>query len=77
MLCLEFNVNHSQQSLSLFIQVKLFRFISHWYPYYITLKEETFAILGFLAKFVKVCSREIFVIYKPQKFILAKKKEEF
>ena len=44
-----------------------------------TLKEETFAegtfaISRFLAKFAKVCSREIFVIYKSQKFILAKKK---
>ena len=41
----------------------------------ITLKEETFAISRFLAKFAKVCSRrEIFVNYKSRKFILAKKK---
>ena len=40
-----------------------------------TLKEETFAISRFLPKFAKVCSREIFVIYKSRKFILAKKKE--
>ena len=40
-----------------------------------TFAEETFAISRFLAKFAKVCSREIFVIYKSRKFILAKKKE--
>ena len=39
-----------------------------------TFAEETFAISRFLAKFAKVCSREIFVIYKSRKFILAKKK---
>ena len=39
-----------------------------------TFAEETFAISRFLAKFAKVCSREIFFIYKSQKFILAKKK---
>ena len=38
-----------------------------------TLTEETFAISRFLAKFAKVCSREIFVIYESRKFILAKK----
>ena len=35
--------------------------------------EESFAISRFLAQFAKVCSREIFVIYKSPKFILAKK----
>ena len=39
---------------------------------YTTLREETF-VSRFLAKFAKVCSREIFVIYKSRKFILAKK----
>ena len=38
-----------------------------------TLAEESFAISRFLAQFTKVCSREIFVIYKSRKFILAKK----
>ena len=38
-----------------------------------TFAEESFAILRFLAKFAKVCSREIFVIYKLRKFILAEK----
>ena len=38
-----------------------------------TLRGESFAISRFLAKFAKVCSREIFVIYKSRKFILAKK----
>ena len=36
-----------------------------------TFAEETFVISRFLAKFAKVCSREIFVIYKSRKFILA------
>ena len=40
-----------------------------------TFPEETFAISRFSAKFAKVCSREIFVIYKSRKFILAKKKQ--
>ena len=40
-----------------------------------TFAEETFAISRFLAKFAKVCSREIFVIYKSRKFILARKKK--
>ena len=40
-----------------------------------TFAEETFAISRFLAKFAKVCSREIFVNYKSRKFILAGKKE--
>ena len=39
-----------------------------------TLKEETFAISRFLAKFAKVCYCKIFVIYKLRKFILAKKR---
>ena len=43
----------------------------------VTLKEETFAISRFLAKFAKVCSSEIFVKYKSRKFILARKKKEF
>ena len=43
--------------------------------YFYTLKEETFAISRFLGKFAKVCSREIFVIYKSRKFILAKVKK--
>ena len=30
-----------------------------------------------LAKFAKVCSREIFVNYKSRKFILARKKKSF
>ena len=42
------------------------------FPKY-TLREESFAILQFLAQFAKVCSRETFVIYKSRKFILAKK----
>ena len=41
-----------------------------------TLSEETFAISQFLAKFAKVCSREIFLIYKSRKFILARKKKK-
>ena len=41
-----------------------------------TFVEETFAILRFLAKFGKVCSREIFVTYKSRKFILAKNNKE-
>ena len=45
--------------------------------YIYTLKEETFAISRFLAQFAKVCSREIFVIYKSRKFILAKKNKSF
>ena len=40
-----------------------------------TFAEETFAISRFLAKFAKVCSREIFVNYKSRKFILAEKKK--
>ena len=35
--------------------------------------EESFAISRFLAQFAKVCSREIFVIYKSRKFFLPKK----
>ena len=38
-----------------------------------TFADESFAISRFLAQFAKVCSREIFVIYKSRKFILAKK----
>ena len=36
-----------------------------------------FAISRFLAQFAKVCSREIFVIYKSRKFIFAKKNKSF
>ena len=36
-----------------------------------TFAEETFAISRFFAEFAKVCSGEIFVIYKSRKFILA------
>ena len=39
-----------------------------------TLREETFAISRFLAKFAKVCSREIFVIYKSRKLFSRKNK---
>ena len=42
-----------------------------------TFAEETFAISRFLAQFAKVCSREIFVIYKPRNLFSRKKKKSF